>query len=71
MTPQEFRAARRKLGLSSSQMARTIGISDARQIRRYETAPELPSHRPVPPFLAVLVNVLLRSPQARALVGLR
>ena len=36
MTPDEFREARHKLGLSATKMARLLGLSDGRTIRRYE-----------------------------------
>ena len=36
MTPDEFREARHKLGLSAAKMARLLGLSDGRTIRRYE-----------------------------------
>lgn len=36
MTPDEFRAARRKLGLSAQRMADALGIAEGRTIRHYE-----------------------------------
>lgn len=36
MTPQQFQDARRRLKLSVTEMARALGISDRRAIRRYE-----------------------------------
>lgn len=39
MTPKQLRAARRKLGLSVSQMA-TMLETDAQTVRRMETDPE-------------------------------
>lgn len=70
MSPAEFRAARKTLGLSASQMARAIGVADGRQIRRLEAEPEDASHRPVSPTVALLVSILLRVPTARKIVGI-
>lgn len=38
MTPEDFKEARRKLGLSASQMGRAIGLrgDPGRTVRRYE-----------------------------------
>ena len=36
MTPSEFRAARHTLGHSSQAMAKALGLSDGRAVRRYE-----------------------------------
>lgn len=70
MTPQEFREARHTLGLSAAEMARAIGVSDGRQIRRLEADPQDASHRPVSPTVALLVTILLRVPAARKIAGL-
>jgi DNA-binding transcriptional regulator YiaG len=42
----DFKEVQRKLGLSVSQMALMLGVTDI-QVRRMGTAPELGSHRPV------------------------
>ena len=42
----DFKEVRRKLGLSVSQAALMLGVTDI-QVRRMETAPDLGSHRPV------------------------
>ncbi len=36
MTPAEFLAARKRLGLSAEEMAQFLRLSDARTVRRYE-----------------------------------
>lgn len=36
LTPAQCREARHKLGLSASQMARALGLSDGRSVRRFE-----------------------------------
>ena len=69
MTPVEFREARRKLGLSSARLGEIIGV-EARQVRRYEAPAGASSHRPVPPFLAVLMRILVDSAQARKIAGI-
>jgi ribosome-binding protein aMBF1 (putative translation factor) len=46
MDHNEFTAARRKLGLSVSQLALMLGVHDV-QVRRMATAPDKESHRPV------------------------
>lgn len=70
MSPDEFREARRQLGLSAAQMARALGFSDGRQIRRLEADPADASHRPVSRTVELLVTILLRVPAARTIAGL-
>lgn len=36
MTPQEFRDARLRLGLSQKEMASNLGVHDGRTVRRWE-----------------------------------
>ena len=36
LTPQDCKEARRKLGLSAEKMARAVGLSDGRAVRRFE-----------------------------------
>ena len=36
MTPKQFKAARRKLGLSQSALAQALGVKSDRTIRRWE-----------------------------------
>lgn len=36
MTPAEFKAARKRLGLSQEEMAKFLRLSDARAVRSYE-----------------------------------
>lgn len=58
MSPDEFRAARRRLGLSGSQMAAVLGVSHT-QVRRMEMQPGRESHRPVNDTTAKLVEAYL------------
>lgn len=36
MNPEQFKAARRKLGLSQAKLAKLLGVSSARTVRRWE-----------------------------------
>ena len=36
MTPAEFKAIRHRLGLSAQALARVLGVSDGRTVRRWE-----------------------------------
>ena len=47
MTHTEFDEARRKLGLSVTQMAKMLGVADDVQVRRMALSPDKKSHRPV------------------------
>lgn len=48
MTHEEFRAARLRLGLSTAKLADMLGLSGGgRSVRKYETRPGEPDHRPV------------------------
>jgi transcriptional regulator with XRE-family HTH domain len=58
MTPKQFKEARRKLGLSVSQMAKALGVSDM-QIRRMQIAPDKGSHREVQPTTEKLIRAYL------------
>lgn len=58
MSPDEFRAARRRLGLSDSQMATALGVSPT-QVRRMEVQVDKSSHRPVSATTAKLVEAYL------------
>lgn len=59
MTPEQFKSARHKLGLSVSEAARLLGVSDI-QIRRLETDPKFDSHRPVNETMERLIKSYLR-----------
>lgn len=42
MTPQEFKAARRTLGLSAEKMAKALNVSSGRTVRRWEAGKDIP-----------------------------
>lgn len=54
MTPEEFKAARRTLGLSASKMAAALKVSHGRTIRRWEAG-----HRDIPGPAIVAVQFML------------
>jgi transcriptional regulator with XRE-family HTH domain len=60
MTPQEFKAARLKLGLTAAQLCRCLEV-DLRTVYRYERA-EIPIGRPI----ALLLSLALTQEAARA-----
>lgn len=55
MTPNQFKKARKKLGLSQAQMAEALGLKTARAIRHYEAG-----DRQISGPIALLVGVLLK-----------
>lgn len=55
MTPKQFKAARKKLGLSQSEMADALAIKDPRTIRRYESG-----EREISGPVALLIERLLQ-----------
>ena len=57
MTPQQFRAARRKLGLSARAMANALGLAGPNIIFKYERGARNPSG-PV----RILLRIYLRYP---------
>lgn len=54
MTPEEFKAARHELGLSANEMAKALGLSDGRSVRRFESG-----ERDISGPVVVLVGVML------------
>lgn len=52
MTPATFKAIRQRLGLTQSELATRLRISDVRTIRRYETG-----ERPVSGPVSVLMEI--------------
>jgi len=54
-TPEEFKQAQQALGLSDSQAAEMLGVSE-QHIRRLKTRPEANQHRAVNETVARLVN---------------
>lgn len=55
MTPAEFKQARKRLGLSANGMARALGLSDGRSIRRIESG-ETAITGPVEKLVAYLIR---------------
>lgn len=43
MTPQEFKEARIDLGFTQSQLAKILGMSDSRVVRRWESGERNPN----------------------------
>ena len=58
MTPAEFRAARKKLGLSAQKMAQALKMPSGRTIRRWEAG-----DNPVPGPVVVAVQYMLADAQ--------
>lgn len=58
MTPHEFKQARHKLGLTSSQLAKLLGV-EPRTIRKWEASPELSTARPPSPIAVKAVGWFL------------
>jgi transcriptional regulator with XRE-family HTH domain len=69
MTPQELKAARQRLGLSTEAFARVFGAHDGRTVRGWEHGSRngLPAH--IPRSIAILVTLALAVPEARAWLG--
>lgn len=63
MTPQEFKAARNKLGLSAAGLADlwNMGANGGRTIRRWESGAV-----PVNPIAAYCIALMIAGPQADA-----
>jgi hypothetical protein len=55
MSPEQFRKARLKLGLSVNQMAALLEVQPL-QVRRMELQPHLVTHRAIMPSTAKLVR---------------
>jgi transcriptional regulator with XRE-family HTH domain len=64
MTPQEFRAARKSLGLSVNQMAALLEVRPV-HVRKMELAEDLPSHRRIMPATGKLVEAFLAGYRCR------
>lgn len=54
MSPEEFKEAKRKLGLSAQGMATALGVADGRTVRRWESG-----ERDVPGPAIVLLRIWL------------
>ena len=63
MTPQQLKAFRRAFDLSVEQFASVVAV-EGRTVRRWED-----STREIPGTIDVLCDLLVRSPQARRLLG--
>lgn len=59
LTPHDCSEARRKLGLSASAMARALGLSDGRAVRRYEADAAAATARTPQGPLSVLYRLIL------------
>ncbi len=60
MTPQDFKAGRHQLGLSTNGLAKLFRVSDGRTVRRWEKEGE--GGRDTPGPAVVLMIVLLKFP---------
>ena len=59
MTPKEIKEARRRLGLTTSQMAAMLDISDAQTIRRMEQSETASTFRTPAPRMVRLIRAYL------------
>lgn len=58
MEPEEFKAGRRRLGLTQSELGRILG-TDGRTVRKWETPPGASTARGVNPIAAQVLRWLL------------
>ena len=58
MTPEEFREARLRLGLSVAQLADMLGVSH-QHARRMTIGPDKGAHRPINPTVTRLLQAYL------------
>ena len=56
MTPKEFRAIRRTLRLSQNDLARKLGVSDGRTVRRWESG-----ERKISGPIEILIYLILKA----------
>lgn len=59
MTPEQIRAARQRLGLSTSQMGAMLDINDTRTYRAYEAPETAAMHRSPPARFLRLMRAYL------------
>lgn len=59
MTNEEFRDAQKRLGLTDSELALVLGISNDQHIRRLKSAPDKGHHKPVQPWHVRLIRAYL------------
>ena len=64
MTPEAFKAARHKLGLSTNKLGKIMRV-DPTTVRRWEMSPEKTSHRSIPGPVVVLIEWLGGKPPKR------
>lgn len=65
MTGEQLRDARHALGMSTSEFADFVSVSDARSVRRWED-----NTRDIPGPVEVLVRAVMNSKQVRKYFGL-
>lgn len=53
MTPAQLKRARAQLGISAETLARTVGVSSGRVVRKWEA-----KNGTVPPYAALIVRIL-------------
>ena len=58
-SPDEFKEAQRRLGLSDSEFAVMLGIENPQHVRRLKVAADKSSHRDVQPATARLLKAYL------------
>ncbi|MEX6506814.1 helix-turn-helix domain-containing protein [Jiella sp. M17.18] len=58
-SPEEFKEAQRRLGLSDAEFAFVLGIENPQHVRRLKIGADKPSHRPVQPATARLLRAYL------------
>lgn len=66
MTPTQFKDARERLGLSQAELSLIFGVATDRTVRRWEAG-----ERDIPGPVIVLMKLILRSAEAREILGLR
>ena len=66
MTPKQFQDYREKLGLSQAELALVFGVASDRTVRRWEAG-----ERDIPGPVVVLMKLILRSQEAREVLGLK
>lgn len=64
MTPAQFKDARKRLGLSQAELALIFRVASDRTVRRWEDG-----ERDIPGPVVVLMSTLLRSLEARRILG--
>lgn len=60
MNHKEFRAAQARLGLTDGKLAKLLGVSDARVIRRWKQPPDTQTGRPPNPIACKVLQWMLK-----------